>query len=274
MAVDYDALARAHMAKQVTDAAKIQAAMVRLWDETIDPADLTRSFALFRERALPLIESGRSISKGEAQRYFEAIHGVSGLSGDLADVYEKGWSPRYARSSLSYVAGNPLARAEAIRRAGGDPTAELLKAREAVLGSAKRHVLNAGRERVIGLTKTTGYGRWARVSDGAPCAFCLMLVGRGPVYTIDTASFRSHDRCGCSARPVLATESGWSEQARQARALYREGNGLVGLRQILAERDAEEPTPAPVVPIRRLEPTEVDPALALILARLVRARAA
>ncbi|WWV91838.1 head maturation protease [Microbacterium phage phiMiGM15] len=273
MAVDYDRLARAHMAKQVADTARIQAAMVRLWDETIDPADLTGSFTVFRERALPLIESGRSISKAEAQRYFEAMHNVSGLDSKLADVYEKGWSPRFARSSLSYVAGKPLARAEAIRRAGGDPTAELEKARDAVLGSAKRHVLNSGRERIIGLTKTTGYGRWARVSDGAPCAFCLMLVGRGPVYTSTTATFRSHDRCGCSARPVLATESGWSEQARQAQALYRKGNGLVGLRQLLAEERESEP--APVVSITRSEPVaEVDPALALLLARLVRARAA
>ena len=223
------------MAKQVTDAGKIQAALTRLWDETLDPNDLTRSFALFRERALPLIEAGRSISKAEAQRYFETVHNASGLDSDLADVLEKGWSPRYARSSLSYVTGKSLARAEALHKKGFDSSVALNMAREAMLGSAKRHVLNAGRERVIGLTRTSGYGRWIRVSDGNPCAFCLMLVSRGPVYVGDSANFEAHDRCGCSAAPVQKGTDGWTPQAREARAFY-DDRGLAAMRQILDDR--------------------------------------
>ena len=233
---NWDVLARAHMAKQVTDAATVQAALARLWEQTIDPADAARTFAIFQERAVPLIMAGRSISKGEAQRYFEAVHNLSGLSSELADVYDYQWPERAAKSSLSAASGKAIARAELLTASGAPSAATFEVAKRAMLASAKRQMLNAGRERITGLTRTSGYGRWARVSDGAPCAFCLMLVGRGPVYTHDSVRFRAHDGCGCSARPVLANESGWTPQAREARDLYANLGGLTELRQRLDDR--------------------------------------
>ncbi|UVK59091.1 hypothetical protein SEA_CEN1621_4 [Microbacterium phage Cen1621] len=234
--LDWDALARAHMVKQISDAATVQAALARLWETTLDPSDIARSFALFQERAVPLIMAGRSISKAEAQRYFEAVHSLSGLSSELADVYEYQWPERAAKASLSAASGKALQRVEALQAKGAPIAATFELAKRAMLASAKRQMLNAGRERVTGLTRTSGYGRWARVSDGAPCAFCLMLVSRGPVYTHDSVRFRAHDGCGCGVRPVRAGESGWTDQARQARALYDEVGGLGELRQRLDAR--------------------------------------
>lgn len=43
---------------------------------------------------------------------------------------------------------------------------------------------------------------WRRIGDGDSCRFCRMLIGRGEVYSADTARFGAHDRCGCMAEPA------------------------------------------------------------------------
>ncbi|MEO2133388.1 MULTISPECIES: hypothetical protein [unclassified Microbacterium] len=235
---EWDRLARAHMAKQVTDAGNVQAALSRLWDETVDPADLTRSFLRFREASVDLIMAGRSISKAEAQRYFEAVHNIAGLDSDLADVYSPEYGARQIKSSLTAASSKSLARAEALAAKGLPAAAALEIAKRTMLASAKRQMLNAGRDRVIGLTRTSGYGRWARVSDGSPCAFCMMLVSRGAVYTADTARFRAHDGCGCSARPVQAGEPKYSSQARDFLDLWKTNGGTVQELRLALDRRA------------------------------------
>lgn len=47
---------------------------------------------------------------------------------------------------------------------------------------------------------------WQRVADGGACDFCVMLEGRGEVYSEDGALFGAHDHCGCSAEPAFAGE--------------------------------------------------------------------
>lgn len=42
---------------------------------------------------------------------------------------------------------------------------------------------------------------WRRVAHGETCDFCLMLVGRGGVYTDRTVTFKSHVKCNCGAVP-------------------------------------------------------------------------
>lgn len=44
---------------------------------------------------------------------------------------------------------------------------------------------------------------WARVGDGSSCDFCRSLIGRGGVYTSETADFLSHDHCGCISAPAF-----------------------------------------------------------------------
>lgn len=48
---------------------------------------------------------------------------------------------------------------------------------------------NAGRRTVMESAEASGR-RWRRVSDGNPCAFCAMLVGRGPVYRSKQSALR------------------------------------------------------------------------------------
>jgi hypothetical protein len=42
---------------------------------------------------------------------------------------------------------------------------------------------------------------WARQTTGKSCAFCVMLAGRGAVYSARTANFSSHNHCDCMAVP-------------------------------------------------------------------------
>lgn len=55
---------------------------------------------------------------------------------------------------------------------------------------------------------------WRRVTDGNPCAFCAMLVSRGPVYMESTATSSKyallyHRGCGCTAEPWYGDWSDW-----------------------------------------------------------------
>lgn len=75
--------------------------------------------------------------------------------------------------------------------------------RTLVEGGVQRRIADHVRYTIIGSTQADPRsGRWQRVGTGR-CDFCRMLIGRGAVYRSDaTASFDSHDHCGCSAVPV------------------------------------------------------------------------
>jgi hypothetical protein len=66
-------------------------------------------------------------------------------------------------------------------------------------GAATRLVLQGSRQTTMrtfsGRSQVAG---WRRVAGrSSPCAFCLMLIGRGAVYSRESADFRTHDRCSC-----------------------------------------------------------------------------
>jgi hypothetical protein len=44
-------------------------------------------------------------------------------------------------------------------------------------------------------------GGWKRATTGKSCPFCVMIAGRGFVYSAKTADFSSHDNCDCLAVP-------------------------------------------------------------------------
>jgi hypothetical protein len=223
MAADYASLSLRHKDAQVREAAVIQAALSRLWDDTIDPADLAGSFEVFREKAVPLISLGRLKSEGVAQGYYEGLLRGSGISPNVT-VAPSLRTAGAIKSSLTSATDLNFLKYQIAN--GGDPQTLLASAKGKMLGSAKRQTINAGRERLLEIAKKDPNVRgWARQSDGAPCAFCAMLVGRGPVYGETTVTFRAHDRCGCTPRLVLYSDAdgGMSPEARRYAALYEDG---------------------------------------------------
>lgn len=71
-------------------------------------------------------------------------------------------------------------------------------------GGLQRRVVNFGRSTVMTSAVTDPHARgWQRLGEGKNCDFCNMLIGRGAVYTRETADFRSHDHCNCVAVPAF-----------------------------------------------------------------------
>ena len=81
---------------------------------------------------------------------------------------------------------------------------------------AQRAVLNGGRNTIRASAKrNTRATGWRRVSDGQPCAFCAMLVGRGPVYKTETVGFRAHGFCGCTAEEYYGPIDDWEPTGQE-----------------------------------------------------------
>lgn len=85
--------------------------------------------------------------------------------------------------------------------------------REAVdlAAAAVKEVQNGGRLTIIEGAKTDPEAAgWARVGTGSSCAFCTMLISRGPVYeSQETAQGMTayHAGCDCRAVPVFDRRS-------------------------------------------------------------------
>lgn len=69
-------------------------------------------------------------------------------------------------------------------------------------GGIERRIANFSRLTVTSSSVADPEARgWQRVGTGE-CGFCAILIGRGAVYTQETADFAAHDHCHCSATPA------------------------------------------------------------------------
>lgn len=232
------AMARSHQALQVRQAAAVQVALSAIWDETMDPHDITKSFQAFREKAAPLIGAGRTLAERQATAYYQTLLAYKGLDpADLAGLAKKDFPKSAIKASLTGATGKHLNKAYFLNAKGLPNTAVLAQAKADMLGSAKRQILNASRDHLVAISRAHKHIKgWARVTDGKPCGFCAMLVGRGPVYSEHTAGFESHDKCGCSVRLVTYDEAdgGWTDDAKAYRWAY--DNGYQDIRQLTSEQ--------------------------------------
>lgn len=102
---------------------------------------------------------------------------------------------------------------------------------------ATRHAAAGGREGIVDAARHDSMALgYARVAVGEEnCAFCLMLISRGPVYKSASAALLRdgtfepyHDRCDCIAVPVFnpASWPGREEYLREARNWHEHGGDL------------------------------------------------
>ena len=82
-----------------------------------------------------------------------------------------------------------------------DDLAWMQKVEREILAEAGRAAMAGGRS-TLDRSARAQRVRYRRVTDGKPCAFCAMLASRGPVYSQETAYFRAHGHCGCTAEEV------------------------------------------------------------------------
>lgn len=96
-------------------------------------------------------------------------------------------------------------------------------------GTAVRIAQSGSRQTILQTVaadqKALGY---YRVTDGQPCAFCALLAsrvalkGRGALYkSKESASFKAHNDCGCTAAPLFSHDQALPEVSTRAAEVYR-----------------------------------------------------
>lgn len=210
-------LTESHRQAQIALGNGVAKDLAKAW-RLLNVNDLDGTFPRYLAAAMPIIQARRAGSSIVAARYFSASRAAQGAEGEPPSLAERASSQALA---TSLAVTGPITAKSAIGR-GATPAEAMSRAFVATSGSAKRHVLNGGRETIIGAARADR-APWQRISDGSPCPFCAMLVSRGPVYSEQTADFDSHDRCGCAAEPFYGDpydRSLWTPQARQYREIW------------------------------------------------------
>lgn len=189
-----------------------------LWTRTVDPSQLDRTFPAYASAAVPIVLQGRAASTRMARQYYEteaAAHGRKALAipsvpGNPEQIYKSLEATGPVRVKHAMAKGKSL---DAANYAGI----------KGVEGSAKRHTLDGGREFIASAVKKDPVLHAYRISRGArTCSFCKALISRGPVYTVDSVKFRSHDGCDCGWRIAYPEDGdGWSDEAKQLRELWK-----------------------------------------------------
>lgn len=238
------ALAERHRLAQAAVSGRTQAALSAVWGRYLRPADLDGSFPAYSRAATAVVGAGRGLSSSVAADYYRQARAAAGLdpAGAVQPVAEA-LNAAQVETVLRVTGPVEIKR----RVAEGQPIGEASRQALALtLGDAARLTLNAGRETTLDAARrdpdATG---WARISDGAPCAFCAMLVSRGPVYRSEaSADFRSHGKCGCTAGLIFDGD-GWTPEARALRDLWdSQGGDLASFRS--AYRGALKDPSSPV----------------------------
>lgn len=191
-------LTEQHRQRQIRLAAGTSRQLMDLWPIW----DGTRqTFDTFTFATVSLTQARRTDSAGLAAGYYRAYRVAEGLTGDAPIRLAARVEPERVITSLNVVARRSVQKSI---QSGLSPQSARQIALARTQGAVTRHVLNGGRETILGtLQADRDTARWRRVTGADPCSFCSMLAGRGAVYTSDTADFKAHDNCRCSAQPVF-----------------------------------------------------------------------
>lgn len=204
-----------HRRAQLAIQAQVIRDFARLWP--LWEGDST-SFGQLVAATVPLVKLHHQNSSAVATAYYAAFRKAEKVAGAATPQAAPPVNEEQVVSSL-YATGEAMTR-KAIA-AGYSPQAAMQGAVARTSGAVSRHVLNGGRDAITRSIEADGrVEAYIRITDGDPCAFCAMLAGRGGVYlTEDTASFESHDACGCTAEPFYEG-SGMPERNRAFHDLY------------------------------------------------------
>lgn len=196
-------LTREHKQKQELLAVQTETKGQQLWRELYVGDRLERpQVEAWLDEVVALEVRQSEASRRLAAEYVREFTSVE--NGKVPEIVTPVIDPVGARQ-VADVNG-PIATYQRIGR-GASPMAALKKGEVRFSASLAKFARDTGR----GLVVQTGFrdagagGRWRRVTDGQPCAFCAMIAGRGPVYSQETVYFEAHNRCGCEPEIVYGT---------------------------------------------------------------------
>lgn len=222
MASDRWDLSKAHRQGQLAVRAKSLQQLLSVW-RLMDPATLDQAWPDFVDAVTLIVGQSRKESAALAGVYYTQLRGLANLPDNVESfrpILRDTVRRDTLRASLDVTGRAAFARATG---AGQNPSEALGTTFVQVAGSVGRHVLNGGRDTVLfAVVDDPAAIAFERVTDSSPCYFCAMLAGRGAVYRKqNTADFRPHDSCGCSAVPRFQGQDP-SDQTRRFRSLYNE----------------------------------------------------
>jgi hypothetical protein len=141
----------------------------------------------------PLVEQARNESSDLARTFYDAQRAQHNPNADRLDVYRAPYALDWLAEALNPAKDDFL-------RPGDDNEGAITKTALIVA----KEVENGGRRTQLYAVQDDSLVKgWARVATGREtCAFCMMLVSRGPVYlTAESAGFDANDT---SAAQILA----------------------------------------------------------------------
>lgn len=216
-----------HRRDQVRLAITADSQARRAWDATLKLDDLKGSQPIWKRTMVDLLSRWYHLSARMAARYLPEYRKASiGEPDDGVTIA----MPRFDRAQASERFDWMGATNVLWHLAKGETEqAAWEAARSLFLGMFHEAVLTGGRRTIQEwAAKDTRATGWRRVSDGDPCAFCAMLVTRGPVYTsektalhADTVSGKYHAHCGCTVEVVYGDWTPTEQEQRWIDDYYR-----------------------------------------------------
>lgn len=219
-----------HRRSQVRLAITADSQARRLWDSSLNLADLDASQPVWKQTMLNLLETWYHISQQEALLYLPQFRQaeLEGGSGIRVSV------PRFDRDAvggqLDWMGSTNIKWHISMGQTQQDAYEA---ARRLFLGAFHEAVLAGGRGTVQEWARkdprAIGY---RRVADGNPCTFCAMLVGRGPVYTSERKALSQrgggayHPHCGCTVEVVYGDWKPDRQERRYVDDYYRAAESL------------------------------------------------
>lgn len=233
-------------------------AMFAAWS-LLDLDDLDGTLPIWLSLVFPLLRRRRNDSAQAAAAYYRehrsdeasdaspftpAVPEVSSL--DARRMLRSLTVTGPDRAAFALLRGDDQRRASSIGAAGSAAT-------------AIRLVLEGGRSTIHRAVDddraALGWQRWS--PNPEPCAFCMMLIARGPVYLTEESATAGdfdgrayHDGCMCRARPVFRADEPALPQAVRYRTLWNETTGgLHGQEALNALRRKLDETRKPAEPL-------------------------
>jgi hypothetical protein len=167
----------------------------RLW-AALDVGNPMEVRAALEELLPDLVVMYGELSATVAADFYDEVRAKVGAPGSFTAILAAPFAVEAVRANARWAIG-PLFSADP------DPSAALGRLEL----ESDRMVRQSGRDtRTLSATKDPARPRFARVpTSPAPCAFCTMLAGRGPVYSSEKAAGGLEDYhagCGCEVIPV------------------------------------------------------------------------
>lgn len=223
-------MAATEAGRRLTDAHRIQqarlgasaAAATADMASIIDPTNIAGTVGPWLDQQVALVATTHQTGVRDAQEYLEAYRAAE-IGQQVARKLPVVTPSFDAADAVRSVVWAPW-QAQGLIGAGENPLEAWTVVSRRLASSMWVTAMSPGR-RLISDSAAAHHGTWRRVSDGNPCAWCAMLVGRGAVYksaaTATGTAGRYHFHCGCTAEEVFGQ---WEPTAQEERyvAAYTE----------------------------------------------------